>query len=66
MHFTEEMLADETAKTVSQDLARVNVDDESEVEYWCRKFGVIPAQLRVAVENVGDLARRIETELKRR
>lgn len=60
------MLADETAKTVSQDLARVNVDDESEVEYWCRKFGVTPAQLRVAVENVGDLARRIETELKRR
>jgi len=59
-------LADEAAKTVPADASRVNVGDEPEVEYWCRKFGVSPAQLRAAVAKIGDLARRVETELKRR
>lgn len=63
---SEESLADQTAKTVPQDADRVNAQDESEVEYWSRKFGVTPAQLLAAVEKVGDLARRVETELKRR
>ena len=59
-------MAEGTAKTGPQDADRVNVYDESEVEYWSRKFGVAPAQLLAAVEKVGDLARRVETELKRR
>jgi uncharacterized protein DUF3606 len=59
-------LPDDMAKTVPQDAARVNIHDESEVEYWSLKFDVTPARLRDAVANVGDLARRVETELKRR
>ncbi|MBZ5578504.1 MAG: DUF3606 domain-containing protein [Acidobacteriia bacterium] len=35
-------MADETAKTVPQDASRVNIHEESEVEYWCKKFGVTP------------------------
>ena len=65
-YFSEESLGDEVAKTVPADASRVNVHDDSEIEYWCRTFGVSPAQLRAAVEKVGDLARRVETELKRR
>jgi Protein of unknown function (DUF3606) len=65
-YFGGRVLAEDTAKAVPQDAGRVNVYDESEVEYWSRKFGVTPAQLLAAVEKVGDLARRVETELKRR
>ena len=64
--FTEKLVPDETASSVPADETRVNINDESEVEYWCKTFGVSQAQLRVAVEKVGDLARRVETELKRR
>jgi uncharacterized protein DUF3606 len=53
-------------KTSPADADRVNVSEEHEVEYWCKRFGVSPAQLRAAVEKVGDVARRVETELKRR
>jgi uncharacterized protein DUF3606 len=49
-----------------QDASRVNIHDESEVEYWSKKLGVTPAQIRAAVARVGDLARRVETELRRR
>jgi len=59
-------LSDGAPKTSPQDIGRVNVDSEDELEYWCNRFGVTPAQLRAAVESVGDLARRVETELKRR
>ena len=62
----EKLVPDDTANTVPADETRVNINDESEVEYWCREFGVTPTQLLSAVEKVGDLARRVETELKRR
>jgi Protein of unknown function (DUF3606) len=64
--YSKEELLPDAAKTASQDAGRVNINEESEVEYWCRRFGVTPAQLRDAVAKVGDLARRVETELKRR
>jgi len=44
----------------------VNIHYESVVEYWSKKLGVTPAELRAAVVKVGDLARRVETELRRR
>jgi uncharacterized protein DUF3606 len=62
----DELLPDDTAKTVPHDASRVSLHGESAVEYWWKRFGVTPAQLRDAVAKVGDLARRVETELKRR
>lgn len=62
----EKILLDDTASTVQQGANRVNVHAESQVRYWSKKFGVTPAQLRAAVANVGNLARRVETQLKRR
>jgi hypothetical protein len=50
--------------SVPQNTSRINV--ESDIEYWCKRFGVTPTRLRAAVEKVGDLARKVETELKRR
>ena len=65
-YFAQDLLPDDAPKTVPQDAGRVSVFEESEVEYWSKKFGVTPAQLLAAVEKVGDLARRVEMELKRR
>jgi hypothetical protein len=51
-------------KNVPQNSGRINVQDD--LEYWCRRFGVTPTRLLAAVEKVGDVARKVETELKRR
>ena len=59
-------MPDHATNTVPQDASRVSIHDESELEYWSKKLGVTPAQLRAAVAKVGDLVRRVETELKRR
>lgn len=59
-----DLLPDKRPKSIPQDASRINVEDE--LEYWCNRFGVTPALLRAAVEKVGDLARKVETELKRR
>ena len=53
-----------SVKDVPQNASRINVEDD--LEYWCKRFGVTPPRLRAAVEKVGDLARKVETELKRR
>src|SRR5579871_7000132 len=37
-----------------------------EVEYWSKKFGVTPDQLKAAVSRVGSSAAKVEQELKRR
>jgi hypothetical protein len=57
-------LPDKNARSVPQDASRINV--QNELEYWCKRFGVTPRRLQAAVEKVGDLARKVETELKRR
>jgi hypothetical protein len=36
-----------------QDASRVNVRERYEVEYWCKKFGVTPQQLKACVQKVG-------------
>jgi hypothetical protein len=59
-------LPDDIVKKGPQDADRVNVHEEHEVEYWCKRFGVTPTLLRAAVEKVGTSARKVETELKRR
>jgi hypothetical protein len=62
----EDLVPDDKTKTAPQNGSRVNVDEEHEVEYWSKKFGVTPSRLRAAVDKVGTSARKVETELKRR
>lgn len=57
------------ASTVSkprepQDLRRVGVEEEWEVQWWAVRFRVTPAQLREAVREHGDDAETIEQRLK--
>jgi hypothetical protein len=44
-------------------LIRVNVDEEYELAYWCKKWGVTPQQLHDAVKKVGPIASKVREEL---
>lgn len=59
-------MADDKTKTRPQDAQRINVHEDYEIQYWCKKFGCTPDQLRAAVQKVGVMADAVEQELKRR
>ena len=59
-------MSDDKTKTQPQDASKVNVHEQYEVEYWTKKFGVTPAQLKAAVSRVGTSASKVEQDLKRR
>jgi len=46
-------MPDNKQKVAPQDGARVNVNEDYEVKYWCNKFGCTEEQLKKAVESVG-------------
>jgi len=59
-------MADDKTKTGPQDAARVNVHEDYEVAYWCKRFGCTPEALRAAVRKAGVMVSDVEAELKRR
>jgi uncharacterized protein DUF3606 len=58
-------MADDKSNKGPQDRSRINLNEHHEVEYWSKKFGVTPQQLRDAVLKVGNSAEAVERELKR-
>lgn len=60
------IMADDPTKKGPADRERINVHEPYEVEYWSKKFGCTPDQLRAAVRKVGVMAKDVEAELKRR
>jgi hypothetical protein len=54
---------DDPRKRGPQDRARVNVNERWEVDYWCDRLGVTPAQLRQAVKKAGPMAKDVRREL---
>ena len=59
-------MPDDISKKQPQDASKVNVHEQYEVEYWTRKFGVTPDQLKAAVSRVGTSAAKVEQDLNRR
>lgn len=59
-------MADDKSKTAPQDGERINVHEDYEVKYWCKKFGCTPERLKAAVTKVGVIAKDVEKELNRR
>ena len=59
-------MADNPQKRGPQDRNKINLNEEYEVQYWSKKFGVTPEQLREAVAKVGTSVAAVETELKGR
>jgi hypothetical protein len=47
---------DDKSKTGKGDDSRINVNEEYEVQYWSKKFGVTPDELKEAVKAVGSQA----------
>lgn len=48
-----------------QDRSRINVNEDYELEYWSRKFGVSREELKRAVEKQGVSADAVEEYLRR-
>jgi hypothetical protein len=46
-----------------RDGARINVNEEWELNYWTDKFGVSPDDLREAVRQVGDRVEDVERKI---
>jgi hypothetical protein len=59
-------MADDKSDRGPADRARVNVNEDYEVQWWSKKFGVSPDQLRAAVKKVGVMAADVEKELAKK
>ena len=46
-------MADDLKNRGAQDRARVNVNEDHEVQYWTQKWGVSKEQLAASVKKVG-------------
>ena len=55
---------DSKEKKDFRDRDRINVNEKYEVQYWCERFHVTPAQLKAAVEKAGVMVSDIEKILK--
>jgi hypothetical protein len=56
-------MADNLNDRGPQDRSRVNVNEEWELQYWSKKFGVSAQQLRDAVKAVGTSAEAVGEHL---
>jgi hypothetical protein len=54
-------VADDLKKSGPADRARVNLQEEHEVRYWCKEFNCSENELREAAQTVGPMAADIGT-----
>jgi len=45
------------------DASRINIHEDYEVTYWCKKFGCTKAQLAAAVKAVGVMVSKVKQHL---
>jgi hypothetical protein len=58
-------MPDNKQETRPQDASRVNIHEDYEVRYWCKKFGCTKEELVKAVGAVGTSAAKVEEYLKK-
>ena len=58
-------MADNKQNIGNPDRSRINVNEEYELNAWCRKFNVNPSQLKKAVKEVGSIASDVEAYLNK-
>jgi hypothetical protein len=56
-------MSDDKTKRGPRDADRVNVNEDYEVRYWTKKWGVTEAQLKDAVRRAGLMARDVAKAL---
>ena len=57
-------MGDDSDNTESRYNADINLEDERDVEEWCRTFACTPAQLSAAVKMMGHSAKRVRVYLR--
>ncbi len=57
-------MSDDKSNRGPQDRSRINVNEDYELDYWSKKFGVTREQLKEAVKAVGVGADAVEAHLK--
>jgi hypothetical protein len=58
-------MADDLKQTGKPDDARINVEQEHELNYWSQKLGVSRDQLKQAVQRAGPLVKDVQRQLGR-
>ena len=58
-------MADDLKQTDRPDDARINVDQEHELNYWSATLGVSREQLRKAVEAAGPMVKDVQRHLNK-
>ena len=58
-------MADDLKQTGRQDDQRINVEQDHEVSYWSKEFGVSREELRSAVQQAGSLVKDVRQHLNR-
>lgn len=59
-------MSDDLSKKRPQDASKVNVNEQWEVQYWCKEFNCTPEQLKKAVDAVGVSAEKVRQHLRGR
>jgi Protein of unknown function (DUF3606) len=56
-------MSDDPKKKGRQDRSHINTSEDYEVQYWSKKFGVSPDELKAAVNKVGKSVADVQQEL---
>jgi hypothetical protein len=59
-------MADDLKQTGKADDARINLDQDHEVNYWANEFGVSRDELRSAVAKAGPMVKNVRDQLQLR
>jgi hypothetical protein len=65
IHLQESLMADDLKQTGKPDDARINVDQDHELNYWSEKLGVSRDELRKAVQDAGPMVKDVQRHLGR-
>jgi hypothetical protein len=66
-HYSEDfVMPDDKSIRGSQDRKRISLNEDYEVRYWSKKFGVSKEELKAAVKRAGHSAAAVERELKKK
>ena len=56
-------MADDRTPRGPQDSTRINIHEDSELQYWSKRFGVTPDELVAAVDAVGPMTADVAARL---
>ncbi|NII53656.1 DUF3606 domain-containing protein [Luteibacter sp. SG786] len=59
-------MADDKSNRGQADRSRINVNEDYEVRYWTKEFGISEDALRDAVKRVGPMVDDVRAELRRK